>query len=70
LSAFFLTWLTWADQVSRMSRFIPRYSAVSTHCIGCPKSWDGLGLWTHLVVLENSTAVLFEMLIAILQSDS
>jgi hypothetical protein len=32
------TWLMCADQVSRVSRVIPRYRAVSTHAIGSPRN--------------------------------
>jgi hypothetical protein len=65
--AFFRTWVMWADQVNRVSRITPRNRAVSTHCIGSPKRWGGLGLWTRIVVSAKSTAVLFETLIGTLQ---
>jgi hypothetical protein len=38
-AAFFLTWLMWIDQVSRVSRVTPGQRAVSTHWIGSPKSF-------------------------------
>jgi hypothetical protein len=34
------------------------------------QNWNSLGLWTHLVILAKSSAVLFETLIAVLQSRS
>jgi hypothetical protein len=42
--------------------------AVSTHRAGSPKDWSDLSFWMRLVVLAKRTAVLFEGLIAILQS--
>jgi hypothetical protein len=69
-AAFFHTWLTYADQVSCVSRVTSSYRALSTHCIGSPRNWTGLGFWMRLAVSTESTAVLFETLMAILQSRS
>jgi hypothetical protein len=73
-----------AKQAQYLSRLLPYLVGVSRPGKPCvkgypqgtvlfrpsPKSCGGLGLWTHLVVLAKSNAVLFETLIAILQSRS
>jgi hypothetical protein len=53
---------------SCLSRVARSYRVVSTHCIGSPKSWTGLGFWKRLTVLAKSNAVRFETLIAIVHS--
>ena len=58
--AFFLTWSIWDDQVSRLSRDLPRERAVSTHTIGSLNSRTGRGFWIHLQV--KRVAALFETL--------
>jgi hypothetical protein len=68
--AFFTNWLPCVGQVSCVSRVTPRYCAVSTHCISSPRNSTGLGFWMNLAALTKRTALLFETLMAILQSRS
>jgi hypothetical protein len=62
----FLTWLTCADQLSRVSRDTRKQRAVWSHCIGSPRNSTGLACRALLAVFAESTTVLFETLIAML----
>jgi hypothetical protein len=62
LSAFLPTWLVCVAQVSCVSKVSPRYRAIATHCIGCPRNWTGVSFWIRLAVLTKSMAVHLETL--------
>lgn len=63
-------WLACDVQVSHVLEVTPRYHVDSDHCTGFPRNWTGLGILMSLIQLAESTMVLFEILIAILQSHS